>query len=59
MPDNVASYYMKNDGNIWVETVTQVHRLATETEWLEIWKSNPAITLQLCADSGEHLAQIH
>lgn len=59
MPSDVAGYYMKNDGNIWVETVAQDHRLATETEWLQIWKSNPAITLQLCADSGEHLAQIH
>ena len=59
MPYNVASYYMKNDGNIWVETVASYNRPVTELEWIEIWKSNPALTLQLCADDGGQEALVH
>ena len=55
MPNNVASFYINNDGNIWVEIVASDHRPATEIEWIEIWKSNPALTLQIC-DVDEKLA---
>ena len=59
MPNNVASYYMKNDGNIWVETVASDHRPATEMEWIEIWKSNPALTPQICAGDQPQEALVH
>ena len=59
MPNNVASFYMKNDGNMWVVTVTSDHRPATELEWIEIWKSNPALTLQMCAADEIQAERVH
>ncbi|MBT3552127.1 MAG: hypothetical protein HOO19_11915 [Rhodospirillaceae bacterium] len=59
MPNNVASFYMKNDGDMWVATVSNDHRPATEMEWIEIWKTNPALTLQICANDHGQAALAH
>ena len=47
MPSNIASYYVKNDGNLWVQTMDRVHRKATTSERTFIWRRNPRITLQI------------
>lgn len=47
MPGNIASYYLKADGCLWVQTMEKVHRPATPTEWLQIWRGNPRLTLQI------------
>jgi hypothetical protein len=50
---------MKNDGDMWVATVSNDHRPATEMEWIEIWKTNPALTLQICANDHGQAALAH
>ena len=46
MLTNIAGYYLKNE-DLWVQTVDMVHRPATPAEWLDIWHSNPSLTLKL------------
>ena len=38
MLNDIASYYLKNDGRIWVQTMSKFHRPATDTERAEIEK---------------------
>ena len=38
MLNDVAGYYIKNDGHIWVQTMSNYYRPATYTERAEIEK---------------------
>ena len=39
MLNDVASYYLKNDGRIWVQTMSKYYRPATDTERAVIQKN--------------------
>ncbi len=39
MLNDVASYYLKNDGRIWVPTMSKYHRPASDTEGAVIQKN--------------------
>jgi hypothetical protein len=54
MPGNIASYYLKSDGNLWVQTMEKIHRPATPNEWIQIWRFNPRLTLQISESRAAH-----
>lgn len=40
-------YLVTRGGEVWISEPDGVIRQATATEWLEIWKTSPALTLTL------------
>ena len=43
MLNDVSSFYLKNDEQIWVQTMAKFHRPATEHERIEIQKHDAKI----------------
>jgi hypothetical protein len=47
---NLIDYRIGRRGDLWVQQSDGAVRRATEKEWLEIWRRDPALTLLLATD---------
>ena len=47
MLGEISSYYVNNSASVRVITQAGVDRPATDGEWLALWRTQPALTLEI------------